>query len=127
MKERIALVRKSAKLNQDEFAKKIGLTKNYISLIETGGRVPSDRTVADICREFGVDEAWLRFGEGEMFVKRSREQELADLLASMYEHPTSFQTKLIGVLAKLDTEQWKLLEDKAMELLEEMQKEKAGQ
>jgi transcriptional regulator with XRE-family HTH domain len=127
MNERIAQVRKSNKINQDEFAKRLGLTKNFISLIETGGRIPSERTILDICREFNVNEYWLRTGEGEMFRERSRAEDLAGLLASMCENPTPFQKSLIAVLAKLDPSQWKLLEEKAMELFEEMQKEKASQ
>lgn len=127
MRERIAFIRKTLGINQDDFAKKIGLTKNYISLVETGGRVPSDRTVLDICREFNVNEFWLRTGEGEMFRQKTRAQEIADFAASLYENPTSFQAKLVTVLAKLEPEQWVLLEEKAMELFEEMQKEKAGQ
>ena len=103
------------------------MTKNFISLIETGGRIPSERTILDICREFNVNEYWLRTGEGEMFRERSRAEDLASLLASMCENPTPFQKSLIAVLAKLEPSQWKLLEEKAMELFEEMQKEKADQ
>jgi transcriptional regulator with XRE-family HTH domain len=127
MNTRIAQIRKSQKINQDEFARRLGLTKNFISLIETGGRSPSERTILDICREFNVNEYWLRTGEGEMFRQKTRAQEIADFAASLYENPTSFQAKLVTVLAKLEPEQWVLLEEKAMELFEEMQKEKAGQ
>lgn len=66
MKDRILKIRKKAKLNQEDFAKRLNLTKNYISLIETGNRIPSDRTVSDICREFDINEQWLRTGDGEM-------------------------------------------------------------
>ena len=68
MNNRIREVRKRSALNQDDFAQKIGLTKNFISLLETGGRIPSDRTINDICREFNVNEKWLRTGKGEMFL-----------------------------------------------------------
>jgi transcriptional regulator with XRE-family HTH domain len=50
-----------------EFAKRIGMTTSSISLFESGKATPSDRTVLSICREFGVNERWLRTGEGEMF------------------------------------------------------------
>ena len=66
MKDRVLKVRKEAGLNQEDFAKKLNLTKNYISLIETGNRVPSDRTISDICREFNVNEEWLRNGTPPM-------------------------------------------------------------
>lgn len=66
MKSRIRQIRERAGLSQTEFAERIGLTKNYMSLLETGGRKPSDRTVSDICREFGINKEWLLTGNGEM-------------------------------------------------------------
>ena len=68
MKDRICAIRKEAKLTQAEFADKLGLTKNFISLLENGNRIPSDRTISDICREFRVNEKWLRTGEGPMYL-----------------------------------------------------------
>lgn len=68
MNERILAIRKKLGLTQKEFGMHIGgLSQNYIWMIEKGDRVPSDRTISDICREFNVSEAWLRTGEGEMF------------------------------------------------------------
>ena len=49
MKNRILKIRKDSKLNQEDFGLRLNLTKNYISLIETGNRIPSDRTISDIC------------------------------------------------------------------------------
>ncbi len=66
MNKRILEIRKDAGKTQDVFAEKLGLTKNFISLIETGKREPSDRTIKDICREFNINEDWLRTGKGEM-------------------------------------------------------------
>lgn len=67
MKNRILKIRKDSKLNQEDFGLRLNLTKNYISLIETGNRIPSDRTISDICREFNVNENWLRTGTGDMY------------------------------------------------------------
>ena len=67
MKSRIHAVRAQADLTMAEFAKRIGMTTSSISLFESGKATPSDRTVLSICREFGVNEQWLRTGEGEMF------------------------------------------------------------
>ena len=54
-------------MTQDQFSKKINLSRNYIALIESGDRVPSDRTISDICREYNINEKWLRTGEGDMY------------------------------------------------------------
>lgn len=128
MKDRIALVRKSIKINQADFAQKIGLTKNYISLVETGGRVPSDRTIADICREFSVNEEWLRTGNGEMFRAKTRSDEMAEYAAKLVGGELDpFQTSLVAALAKLTPEQIDLLAGIAETMLKEYQKEKADQ
>lgn len=68
MKNRILQVRKENGLTQDAFAERIKLSKNFVWMIEKGERIPSDRTISDICREFSVSEEWLRYGTGEMFM-----------------------------------------------------------
>ena len=68
MNERIKKLRKALDLTQAEFGRRIGMKQNTIALIE-GGRKTSDQTVISICREFNVNEAWLRNGTGEMFAE----------------------------------------------------------
>lgn len=80
MKTRIHAVRAQADLTMAEFAKRIGMTTSSISLFESGKATPSDRTILSICREFGVNEHWLRTGEGEMF-EQTRETVLDKLCA----------------------------------------------
>lgn len=127
MKDRILLVIKEKGLSKTAFAKSINLSQPFVSQLCSGVSLPSERTIRDICEKYNVNEFWLRTGEGEMFRQKTRAQEIADFAASLYENPTSFQAKLVTVLAKLEPEQWVLLEQKAEELFEEMQKEKAGQ
>lgn len=67
MNNRIKKVRKVLDLTQQAFAEKIGLKQNSIALIESGKRNTSDQVVLSICREFNVNEEWLRNGTGEMF------------------------------------------------------------
>lgn len=66
MNDRIKEVRNFRGLKQDEFAKRLGVTKSAISGYETGRRAPTDSIVRSICREFQINEEWLRFGVGEM-------------------------------------------------------------
>lgn len=56
-------------MTQEEFSNAIGLKRNTIALIETNKNVMSDRTISDICREFNVNEEWLRNGTGEIFAE----------------------------------------------------------
>ena len=67
MHERVMNLRNHLKMSQEEFGKKIGLTRFTISNLESGKRNITERVIADICREYRVNESWLRTGEGEMF------------------------------------------------------------
>lgn len=69
LNERIKKVRKSLKLTQREFSSKIGTTANVLTNYETGRRNPSSSVINNICKTFNVSEAWLRTGDGEMFVE----------------------------------------------------------
>lgn len=123
--QRIKQIRNSKKLTQDDFAEIIGLTKNFISLIETGNRTPSDRTISDICRVFHVNESWLRTGDGEMFKPVNRDAELAAFLGDiMKDEDDDYRRRLLSVLQRLDRiEDWELLERVATRLAEGIQKE----
>ena len=81
MNERIKKVRKALDLTQQEFAERIGMKRNSIALIEKG-RNTSDQTVFAICREFNVNEEWLRTGTGEMF--NAAPSSVLDALAEQY-------------------------------------------
>lgn len=81
--ERIKEIRKSVGKTQQAFADVIGLKRNTIANYEIGQIQPSDRTIADICREFNVSEVWLRTGEGEMFVDLGEDAELTQVLAEI--------------------------------------------
>lgn len=124
MNERIAMVRKAAGLTQEDFGARIGgLSRNYIWMVEKGDRVPSDRTILDICREFGVNEDWLRAGVGEMFRPRSRNEELFDFLnTALEEDPNGMKVRLLTVMSRLSEAQWELLADIARKLAEETKK-----
>lgn len=65
--ERIKELRKALSLTQTAFGERIGLKQNSVALIEAG-RATSDQTIFAICREFRVNEDWLRTGAGDMFV-----------------------------------------------------------
>ena len=68
MNERIKQIRRELGLTQQEFADRIGLKQNSIALIESGKRNISDQAVLSICREYGINEEWLRTGKGEKMV-----------------------------------------------------------
>ena len=82
MNERIKQLRKTLDLTQKDFGIRIGMKQNSIALIE-GGRNTSDQTIFAICREFNVNENWLRTGEGDMFVEMPEEDLYSRAAASL--------------------------------------------
>lgn len=76
-------LRNHLKMSQEEFGKKIGLTRFTISNLESGKRNITERVIADICREYRVNESWLRTGEGEMF--REDDASILGELVSKYD------------------------------------------
>lgn len=121
--ERIKEVRKKSGLTQQKFAERIGLKRNTIGNYEINLIEPSDRTILDICREFDIREPWLRTGEGEPFVEKSREENISDFMGSILSGEPDFRRKFISVLARMTPEEWDMLEKKVLELAEEI---KAG-
>lgn len=120
MNGRILQIRKERKLTQDAFAERLNLSKNYVWQMEKGERTPSDRTISDICREFRVNETWLRTGEGEPYQKRSRNQELQAFANDIMEDvDESFKKRFILALSKLNESDWETLRKIADSLKEE--------
>ncbi len=106
MNNRFLEVRKHSGLTQEKFAEKLGLTRNYIGLIERGDRVPSDRTISDVCREFGVNEGWLRTGEGEMYIPKTRNDQLVDFFREILgADDNDFLRSFCTALASMDKDQ----------------------
>lgn len=119
MNSRIKQIRLAKKETQAAFAAELGLSRNYIALMETGERNPSDRTIRDICQKYGVDEVWLRTGVGEMFSPRTREDEITAFFADLLSpDATDFQRDFVAILATLSPEAWDLMEKKLNELAE---------
>ena len=85
--ERLKTLRKTLNIKQGDFADKISTTQGHISDIENGRKTLSDRTMKLICLENWdgkmVNEAWLRTGEGEMFIQVSEEDDTAALVYSL--------------------------------------------
>ena len=124
MNSRITQLRKTLKLTQEEFANRVGLSRNYIWMIEKGERIPPDRTIADICREFGVDRIWLETGAGEPFRPVDRDEQIAAVLAKAITGNNTARDRLIRAFSQLPDEMFDQAEQILDELLANLQKEK---
>lgn len=71
MNQRLKMLRKKLDITQQEFADRLGIKRNTVATYESGKSNPSDSAVMLICREFDVNEEWLRTGNGEIFIQKS--------------------------------------------------------
>ena len=97
IKDRIKTIRKKKELTQAEFGQIIGVKGNTVTNYETGLRNPTEAVVKSICREFNVNEHWLRTGEGEMFIELTKEEEIASFIGGIVrDEDESFKKRLIS-------------------------------
>lgn len=111
MKDRIKALRERLGKSQDEFGKDLGLTRNYISLIENGQRNLSDQSIKVLCSLYDVNEKWLRTGNGEMFIPKTKNEQINEMLIDVLKcEDSDFKRRLITALSKLDDTGWNALE-----------------
>lgn len=109
--ERVKEVRKTLGLTLDKFGEQIGLKKNSVSQIENGKNSLTDQVALSICREFNVNETWLRDGIGEMFIPVSKSDQIADMISDVLKSDEEdFKRRMISALARLDDKDWESLE-----------------
>lgn len=124
MGERIKELRKALGLTQKEFGERIGIKSNTVATYEIGRNNPIDAVISLICREFNVNETWLRTGEGEMFLQKTREEEIAALMHDLRGGP-DFRRKFISALSRMTEDEWTILEKMVLELAREVQEDSA--
>lgn len=110
MHTRISFIVKQSGLTKTDFGKRINISQSMASRICAGDANPSDRTIADICREFGCDEIWLRTGEGEPFRQETRQEQIMRFAAQTITGSNEFRRTLVSMLASLDDAEWESLE-----------------
>lgn len=124
--ERIRQLRKDTlNLTLVEASARLGISNQSISAIETGKNNPSDQTIRSICREFGVNEIWLRTGAGEMFRPEEESEELArNLKRLMNGRPDSLARRAVRVLLRYEPDgpEWQVLEKIYTDVLAEAEK-----
>lgn len=120
MNERIKELRNILGYTQQVFADKLNIPRNNIAGYETGKRSPSDAVVSLICKEFNVNEEWLRTGKGDIFFPLDRQDQIANLTATLFKgEKDSFKERLILALAGLDESEWEMLEKIAEKIAKE--------
>ena len=123
MHTRINEIVKKSGLTKTDFAKRLGLSQPFVSRICNGESTPSDRTISDICREFGCDEVWLRTGESEPFRQETRQEQIMRFAVQTVKGSDEFRKSFVSMLAKLDPKDWENLSKIYRKLLEEYKKD----
>ena len=124
MADRISKVIRDKEKTKTAFSDRINVSQAFVSQMCSGLKVPSDRTIADICREYDVNEDWLRTGRGDPYIQLSRDEELAQFFGDvMKREDPDFRRRLLSVMSRLTTDEWALLEQMAWKLVDELRPE----
>lgn len=108
MHERIKQIRKNNEMTQTEFGAKIGVKGNTITNYETGLRNPSEAVIKAICREFDVNELWLRTGQGDPTKTLEGEERFALNIGKLQNTDNETVMRWVNAIAESNPE---LLED----------------
>lgn len=124
MNTRIKKLRRELDMTQEKFGAEIGVKGNTVAQWESGRNDPPDSSIVSICREFNVNEHWLRTGEGEMFVQIARDKEIMRFVGDVMQgEDDNFRRRFLLALARLPEERWKDIEDFAQQIAAENEKE----
>lgn len=116
MKDRIRKIRKDTGLTQEKFADKLGLKRNTIATYETGKSEPMDNIIVSMCREFNINEEWLRYGKEPMYNPVS--DKLECYLAQISKGNDDFIKDIIEVYMELDQTSKDALKELSMKMIE---------
>jgi len=100
MNTRLHHLRKTLKLSQEDFGKRLGVTGASISRLEKGERNITEQMILSVCREFNVNEKWLRHNEGEMFLPF--EDEVAEMVSQLLEVSNPFYDLILDMMVSFN-------------------------
>ncbi len=131
MNERVKIIRKKLNMSQKEFGEHIGLKPNSISDIETGKNALNDQNIKSICREFNVNEEWLRTGNGDPIKPFPEEDEVAAYVSELLEDDGSNPVytlikEIMHTYSELDAKSQEVLKNSCEKLIENLSKKKEG-
>lgn len=123
MKDRIKALRKELGLTQEKFAERLSMKRNTIANYEIGRNEPIDAVISLICKEFKVNEEWLRTGEGDMFLEPEQNDLVARAAILLGEKDPVFEA-FVSTYSKLNQGNRKVLIDFFSSFSDELSKKK---
>ena len=119
MNERLKKLRKELDMTQQEFADSIGIKRSTMATYESGRNEPIDAVISLICKQHGVNENWLRTGEGEMFEELTEQQKILKYTALLLKDKDSAVANAIQILIVT----YEQLDDTSKAVLEKIAKQ----
>lgn len=117
MHTRIMEIRKSEGLSRAAFGDRIGVSGDVINNLERGRVEIKDHIIKLLCREFNVNEEWLRTGAGEMFIEKDDEDILMEHMGRILGSDSSFKKRFVKAFMTMTDEEWDLVERKMKEII----------
>ena len=99
MNERLKRLRRELNITQQEFADRIGIKRSTMATYESGRNEPIDAVISLICREFDVNEDWLKTGDGEMFEELTDQEKTMKYIAKLVKDKDSVVANAIIAVA----------------------------
>lgn len=129
MNERVRELRKALNMTLEAFGARIGIKKSSLSQIENGINNLTEQTILLICKEYNVNESWLRTGEGKMLKELPEEDEVADIVSGLLEDGRNnpfyeIILEIILTYRELSPKSQEVLRDTSARLLENLRKKK---
>lgn len=124
--ERLKMIRKSEGLNQQEFSERLHVSLSLLSKIEANISPMSDKFIHEVCKEFNVNEDWLRYGTGSMHIEKSKTAEINDFIDQITfstADEDAMKKRLIYAMSKLKPKQWEALSSLIDVLIESKEEE----
>lgn len=120
MNKRVKELRKSKNLNQEEFGNRLGVGKSAISYLESGRSKLTEQMILSMCREFNVNENWLRYGKGEMFEDLSEDEEMMVLIGKLCADGNVFKKRALMAAAKIidNDDVWSIIENELKNMID---------
>lgn len=123
MKDRINFIIQQNEISKTKFAERLNVSPAFVSQMCAGARDPSDRTIKDICREFHVNENWLRTGVGSMKAKTTQREKIANFFTDVLSTAPDERSALIAALDDMPPEFWPLVVELAKNITANYKKE----
>lgn len=118
MNERIRQIREILSLSRAAFGDELGISGDVVNNLERGRIEIKDERIKLICSTFNVNEDWLRTGKGEMFIEMDKENQLFEWAGRVLANDSDdFKKRFVKMLMSLTEDEWKFIEAKAIELV----------